>query len=155
MQEQRPVIVATNIASSLPLLACFSTDSSECDDSHLYAGASYEPPAVFLRVCRSKMSLKSAITYEFSSVDYNFRSCHRVRARALRIHTHIQRWRELEEAFGEAAGRIILRPRTLRGNKEGGGGWGWRLVSGEEGSTLRLRSRLHIDVKNGSRVYIV
>jgi hypothetical protein len=35
-----------------------------CDDSHLYAGAAYEPPALILRVYRAKMSLESAATYE-------------------------------------------------------------------------------------------
>jgi hypothetical protein len=68
------------------------------------AAASYEPPALFLGVCRAKMSLESAIPlYKefFLCRPATFRSCYRVLSRAHEnnTHTHIKRQRELEEVL--------------------------------------------------------
>jgi len=69
------------------------------------------------------MSLESAIPpYEevFLCRPTTFQSCYRVLSRALRMYAHTHT--EIEgtgEAFSGAAGRIIPRPRTLRGYEEG------------------------------------
>lgn len=85
-----------------------------CDDSTAVRGASYGPPALFESLHSQDLSLRigdTTIRRDFPLSTFRGPATVSPR-RAFRIYTRIEGTRE---AFSRAIGKIILRPRTLRG----------------------------------------